>query len=96
MTLDGRDPRDFSVKGTLSAGKNIGPIHYWSRWDGVRLRGEARWPEQDMRAFQTLIPADLGITLRNGVFYAQAAYSAARVRDLSPAGTGWSNRRACG
>lgn len=77
MTLDGRDPRDFSVKGTLSAGKNIGPIHYWSRWDGVRLRGEARWPEQDMRAFQTLIPADLGITLRNGVFYAQAAYSAA-------------------
>ena len=69
--------RDFSVKGTLSAGKNIGPIHYWSRWDGVRLRGEARWPEQDMRAFQTLIPADLGITLRNGVFYAQAAYSAA-------------------
>lgn len=77
MALDGRDPRDFSVKGTLSAGKNIGPIHYWSRWDGVRLRGEARWPEQDMRAFQTLIPADLGITLRNGVFYAQAAYSAA-------------------
>ncbi|AUR31436.1 YdbH family protein [Morganella morganii] len=77
MTLEGRAPRDFSVKGTLSAGKNIGPIHYWSRWDGVRLRGEARWPEQDMRAFQTLIPADLGITLRNGVFYAQAAYSAA-------------------
>ena len=77
MALDGRDPRDFSVKGTLSAGKNIGPIHYWSRWDGVRLRGEARWPEQDMRAFQTLIPADLGITLRHGVFYAQAAYSAA-------------------
>ncbi|MBE8613090.1 YdbH family protein [Morganella morganii] len=77
MTLEGRAPRDFSVKGTLSAGKNIGPIHYWSRWDGVRLRGEARWPEQDMRAFQTLIPTDLGITLRNGVFYAQAAYSAA-------------------
>lgn len=77
MTLDGRDPRDFSVKGTLAAGKNVGPIQYWSRWDGVRLRGEARWPEQDMRAFQTLIPADLGITLRNGVFYAQAAYSAA-------------------
>lgn len=48
MTLDGRD-RDFSVKGTLSAGK-ISTDDHSDRWDGVRLRGEARWPEQDMQA----------------------------------------------
>ena len=77
MRVTGRDPHDFSVKGTLSAGKNVGPIQYWTRWDGIRLRGEARWPEQDLRAFQTLIPSDSGITLRNGEFYAQAAFSAA-------------------
>ncbi|MBA5839042.1 hypothetical protein F9879_18980, partial [Morganella morganii] len=45
--------------------------------DGVRLRGVARLQDQDMRAFQTLIPATRGCTLRNGVFYAQASYSPA-------------------
>ncbi|MEI9532527.1 YdbH family protein [Moellerella wisconsensis] len=73
-TVRGKSPSDFSLNGDLSA-QQVGPIPFYSRWDGSRLRGMARWPKQPMTAFQTLIPPDLAITLREGDFYAQAAFS---------------------
>lgn len=39
--------------------------------------------------FQPLISKDLGIKLRDGTFYAQAAFSAAREQGLLPVGIGW-------
>lgn len=76
-TVAGESPNNFMLKGHLQ-GKGIGPIPIYGRWDGMRLRGEARWPRQSLLAFQTLIPADLGITVRGGNIYAQAAFSAAK------------------
>ncbi|MBS9424431.1 YdbH family protein [Photorhabdus caribbeanensis] len=73
--LTGESPNNFMVNGDLSS-RNIGPIPFYSRWDGTRLRGEARWPTQSLLAFQPLIPKDLGINLRSGDLYAQAAFSA--------------------
>ncbi|MEK9497030.1 YdbH family protein [Photorhabdus sp. P32] len=75
--LTGESPNNFIVNGELSS-RNIGPIPFYSRWDGARLRGEARWPTQSLLAFQPLIPKDLGINLRAGDLYAQAAFSATR------------------
>nr|WP_323863646.1 YdbH family protein [Xenorhabdus sp. Flor] len=76
-TLAGQSPHNFMLNGKLH-GKGIGPIPVYGRWDGTRLRGEARWPRQSLLAFQTLIPADLGLIVRGGNIYAQAAFSAAR------------------
>ncbi|QTL38362.1 YdbH family protein [Xenorhabdus budapestensis] len=84
-TLTGQSPNNFMLNGKLY-GKGIGPIPVYGRWDGTRLRGEARWPRQSLLAFQTLIPADLGITVRGGNIYAQAAFSAARGQGLRAGG----------
>lgn len=72
--INGKSPADFQLKGDLST-KDVGPIVIFSRWDGERLRGEARWPEQSVTEFQTLIPADLGIELKQGKLFSQAAFS---------------------
>ncbi|WP_254879892.1 YdbH family protein [Providencia rettgeri] len=72
--LSGKSPAEFQLKGDLST-KDVGPIVIFGRWDGERLRGEARWPEQSVTAFQTLIPADLGIELKQGKLFSQAAFS---------------------
>ncbi|MEX5792213.1 hypothetical protein AB6H32_13335 [Providencia hangzhouensis] len=72
--LRGKSPAEFQLKGDLST-KDVGPIVIFGRWDGERLRGEARWPEQSVTAFQTLIPADLGIELKQGKLFSQAAFS---------------------
>lgn len=72
--VTGKSPTDFQLKADLST-KEVGPIVIFSRWDGERFRGNARWPEQSVSAFQTLIPADLGITLRDGKLFSQAAFS---------------------
>ncbi|MBC8945058.1 hypothetical protein Xind_01531 [Xenorhabdus indica] len=85
VTLTGQSPHNFRLNGQLH-GKGIGPIPVNGRWDGTRLRGEARWPKQSLLAFQTLIPADLGITVRGGNIYAQAAFSAARGQGLRAGG----------
>ncbi|PHM53942.1 YdbH family protein [Xenorhabdus sp. KK7.4] len=83
--VTGQSPDNFMLNGKLQA-KGIGPIPVYGRWDGVRLRGEARWPRQSLLAFQTLIPADLGITVRSGNIYAQAAFSAAKGQGLRAGG----------
>ena len=72
--IKGESPANFQLKGDLST-KDVGPIVIFGRWDGKRLRGEARWPEQSVTAFQTLIPEDLGIELRRGKLFSQAAFS---------------------
>ncbi len=72
--IKGKSPANFQLKGDLST-KEVGPIIIFGRWDGERLRGEARWPEQSVTAFQTLIPEDLGIELRRGKLFSQAAFS---------------------
>ncbi|MEX6377912.1 YdbH family protein [Providencia vermicola] len=72
--IAGKSPADFQLKADLST-KDVGPIVIFSRWDGERFRGRARWPEQSVSAFQTLIPNDLGMTLREGKLFSQAAFS---------------------
>ena len=74
VDINGKSPASFLLKGNLST-QNVGPIVVFGRWDGERLRGEARWPEQSVTAFQTLIPEDLGIELRQGKLFSQAAFS---------------------
>ncbi|MFV9997963.1 MAG: hypothetical protein AB8W37_10405 [Arsenophonus endosymbiont of Dermacentor nuttalli] len=61
--LVGQNPADFHLTGTLSA-QQIGPIPFFIRWDSKRLRGTALWQNQSVLAFQSLIPSDLGSTLR--------------------------------
>ncbi|KMJ43852.1 hypothetical protein AB204_17470 [Xenorhabdus khoisanae] len=84
-TLTGQSPDNFILNGKLHS-KGIGPIPFYGRWDGERLRGEARWPQQSLLAFQSLIPPDLGITVRGGKIYAQAAFSAAKGQGLRAGG----------
>ncbi|MDX7988033.1 YdbH family protein [Xenorhabdus sp. 12] len=84
-SLVGQSPENFMLNGKLYA-KGIGPIPLYGRWDGERLRGEARWPRQSLLAFQSLIPPDLGITLRGGNIYAQAAFSIAKGQGLRAGG----------
>ncbi|MBC8949480.1 MULTISPECIES: YdbH family protein [Xenorhabdus] len=84
-TLAGKSPDDFMLNGKLYS-NGIGPIPFYGRWDGERLRGEARWPRQSLLAFQPLIPSDLGITVLGGTIYAQAAFSAAKGQGLLAGG----------
>lgn len=58
------------------------------RWDGERLRGQARWPKQSLTVFQPLIPPDWKLTLRGGEMYAQVAFSAASDQGFEAGGTG--------
>ncbi|EPL9568073.1 YdbH family protein [Providencia rettgeri] len=74
VDIKGKSPAEFQLKGDLST-QDVGPIVIFGRWDGERLRGEARWPEQSVTAFQTLIPADLGLELKQGKLFSQAAFS---------------------
>lgn len=84
-TLAGKSPDNFMLNGKLYS-NGIGPIPFYSRWDGERLRGEARWPRQSLLAFQSLISPDLGITVLGGTIYAQAAFSAAKGQGLLAGG----------
>ncbi|OTA15685.1 hypothetical protein Xvie_02539 [Xenorhabdus vietnamensis] len=84
-TLAGKSPGSFMLNGKLHS-RGIGPIPFYSRWDGERLRGEVRWPKQSLLAFQSLIPPDLGIAVRGGHIYAQAAFSAAEGQGLRAGG----------
>ncbi|BET96799.1 YdbH family protein [Xenorhabdus taiwanensis] len=84
-TLAGESPDNFMLNGKLYS-NGIGPIPFYGRWDGERLRGEARWPRQSLLAFQPLIPSDLGITVLGGTVYAQAAFSAAKGQGLLAGG----------
>ncbi|MFS7382166.1 YdbH family protein [Rahnella inusitata] len=77
LQLSGDTPSHFNMRGSLDA-KPIGPIRLTGRWDGERLRGEGWWPKQQLTAFQTLLTPDFNIRLREGSFYAQSAFSAAR------------------
>lgn len=88
LQFNGRDLDSFLWQGQLQA-QSIGPIPLRGRWDGERLRGEGWWPKQSLMVFQPLISKDLGIKLRDGTFYAQAAFSAAREQGLLPVGIGW-------
>lgn len=85
-TVSGESPFNFNVKGELSAKPNIGPIAINTRWDGARLRGQMRWPSQPINVFQSLIPADLGITLDKGELYTQADFSIAPGQGLIAGG----------
>lgn len=85
LQFNGRDPDSFIWQGQLQA-QSIGPIPLHGRWDGERLRGEGWWPKQSLTVFQPLISPDLGITVRDGEFYAQAAFSAARAQGFTAGG----------
>ncbi|QAV24761.1 YdbH family protein [Proteus hauseri] len=85
-TVNGESPFNFNLKGEISAKPNIGPIAINTRWDGARLRGQMRWPSQAINAFQSLLPAELGITLDKGEFYTQAGFSIAPEQGLVAGG----------
>lgn len=85
LQLNGNGPNSFQWQGALQAGQ-IGPIALRGRWDGERLRGEGWWPKQSLMVFQPLISPDLNIKLRQGEFYAQSAFSAARVQGFEAGG----------
>jgi hypothetical protein len=85
LQLQGAGPDSFQWQGALQA-EQIGPITLRGRWDGERLRGEGWWPKQSLTVFQPLISPDLNIKLRAGEFYAQSAFSAARVQGFEAGG----------
>ena len=85
LALIGSDPNNFNWKGELTA-KPVGPIRLNGRWDGERLRGEAWWPQQSLRVFQSLISPDAEIKIGNGILYAQAAFSAASEQGFEAGG----------
>lgn len=85
LAATGTAPDQFLLKGDLHA-ERIGPIKLNGRWDGERLRGEAWWAKQPTAVFQPLLSPDLNITLRDGDFYAQAAFSAAREQGFEAGG----------
>lgn len=92
LRLQGRDPQNFQWQGKLQA-RDIGPIALRGRWDGERLRGEGWWPKQRLAVFQPLLAPDLNMTLRDGEFYAQAAFSAAREQGCRRRPLGGEKRR---
>lgn len=87
FSVSGRDPTWFNFKGDLHAGK-IGPVRISGRWDGLRLRGNAWWPEQSLTVFQPLLPPASKMTLRDGTLYAQVAFSAAADQGFEAGGHG--------
>lgn len=84
-TFGGKTPSDFNWNGNLRT-EDIGPIRLNGRWDGTRLRGDAWWPKQPLEVFQTLLPADSGFKIRNGVLNAQMAFSAAENQGFEAGG----------
>ncbi len=87
FSVQGSDPTRFQYSGGLHAGE-IGPIRTQGRWDGVRLRGNAWWPKQNLSVFQPLVPPDLKLKLNDGQFYAQIAFSAAGDQGFEAGGHG--------
>ncbi|MDV5139156.1 YdbH family protein [Chimaeribacter arupi] len=85
LQIKGASPAAFLWRGSLAADP-IGPIALRGRWDGERLRGEGWWPDQPLTAFQSLLDPALKITLRDGRFRAQTAFSAAREQGLVAGG----------
>lgn len=85
LTVAGRAPDDFQWQGALNA-EMIGPVTLRGRWDGERLRGMGWWPAQPLSVFQPLLSPRLEINLRDGEFYAQTAFSAARGQGFSAGG----------
>ncbi|PVZ86682.1 YdbH family protein [Serratia sp. S1B] len=85
LQLNGKEPDNFQWQGRLLA-ERIGPISLRGRWDGERLRGEGWWPKQSLTVFQPLLSPDLNIKLRQGEFYAQSAFSAAREQGFAAGG----------
>lgn len=85
VQLQGPDINHFTLNGELQA-ESIGPIRLNGRWDGERLRGEGWWPKQSLTVFQPLLSPDLKIKLRDGEFYAQSAFSAARKQGFEAGG----------
>lgn len=85
LQLTGRGPDNFQWQGALQANP-IGPIALRGRWDGERLRGEGWWPKQPLTVFQPLISPALNFKLREGQFYAQSAFSAARKQGFEAGG----------
>lgn len=85
LQVKGTSPAAFLWRGSLAA-PPIGPIALRGRWDGERLRGEGWWPDQPLTAFQPLLDPALKITLRDGRFRAQTAFSAAREQGLVAGG----------
>ncbi len=86
FSVEGREPTLFQFKGDLRAGA-IGPVRLNGRWDGERLRGQAR-PKQSLIVFQPLLPPDWKMTLREGSLYAQVAFSAAQGQGFEAGGHG--------
>ncbi|MEW7315086.1 YdbH family protein [Buttiauxella gaviniae] len=87
FNVTGEDPSSFQYKGELHAGE-IGPVRVNGRWDGVRLRGNAWWPQQGLTVFQPLIPADWKMDLKGGSLYSQVAFSAAVGQGFEAGGHG--------
>lgn len=85
LDLTGTDPNSFTWKGQLAANP-VGPIRMNGRWDGKRLRGEAWWPKQSLRVFQSLLAKDSEIKIGSGTLYAQAAFSAAAKQGFEAGG----------
>ena len=87
FSVDGVDPASFQYKGELRA-EAIGPVRVNGRWDGIRLRGNAWWPQQRLDVFQPLIPGDWKMTLKDGTLYSQIAFSAAAGQGFEAGGHG--------
>jgi hypothetical protein len=76
LAVKGQDPAAFLYNGSLQA-EDIGPVRVQGRWDGVRLRGQAWWPQQSLSVFQPLLSNDLKMKIQGGTLKAQVAFSAA-------------------
>jgi hypothetical protein len=63
-------------------------VRVTGRWDGERLRGQAWWPKQSLTVFQPLVPPDWKMNLREGMLYAQVAFSAAADQGFEAGGHG--------
>ncbi|QKJ87234.1 YdbH family protein [Paramixta manurensis] len=85
LAVKGRDPARFLFNGSLSADA-IGPLRVNGRWDGIRLRGQAWWPQQSLTAFQSLLSPDLKMRIQSGSLKAQVAFSAASDQGLEAGG----------
>lgn len=87
LTLNGQGTSfdNLLFNGDLQA-KDIGPIRVNARWDGDRLRGNTWWSKQTVTVFQPLLTEESKIKLREGIFHAQTAFSAARNQGFEAGG----------
>lgn len=85
LDLNGSDPARFLYKGKLTADP-VGPVRIQGRWNGTRLRGQAWWPQQSLRVFQSLLNDDLKMSVRGGTLKAQVAFSAAADQGFAAGG----------